>query len=792
MIGRTLAHYRIDGKLGQGGMGEVYRAHDETLGRDVAVKVLPVELASDPERLARFQREARTLAALNHPNVVTIFEVGAAGGVDFLAMELVAGRTLTDVIPRGGLPPAELMAIAVPLADALAAAHERGVVHRDLKASNVMVSPNGRVKVLDFGLAKLEAASSPEAATATEDSLTREGGPVGTVPYMAPEQVQGKGCDRRSDIFSLGVVLHEMATGHRPFAGESFAEVASAILRDPAPEVDRLRPDLPRDLGRVIRRCLEKDPERRFQSAKDVRNELEDVAGELETEASRPGAEPAPPPSPGPRRRRLALGAGAVMVVAALALVGVRMLGTHGPSSGAPAAGRIRSLAVLPFANLSNEPDQEYFVQGMHEELITDLSKVTALRVISRTSAMRYRGTDKSIPEIARELGVDALVEGSVLRAGDQVRITAQLIDGTSDRHLWVSSYDRDLGDVLGLLSDVARTITREIAVTVTPEQQRRLASRRTVDPAVHDLYLRARFHLHRLGYEHLVLARQGFEELVTRAPDYAPGRTGLGATSFLLGFFGYEPFVDVLPRAEAMVRSALELDPELAEAHTAMGLIQLYGHWDWEEARHSFERAIDVGGNDAMARHGLADYFLAMGDTEESLRQVRMAVESDPLAISTLTFLVGHLMFAQHFDEAVSEADRALDLYPGRPGVRFLRARCLWLRGSYQDALAAFQELWGAGRELDAMRAGYERGGPAAAMAALADLVAAAPRADPLVAATYYAVAGDADQAFAWLDRAFAAHVPQLPHVVGDPCFDPVRSDPRYGELLHRMGLSG
>ena len=418
MIGKTLSHYRVEAKLGAGGMGEVFRARDETLDRDVALKLLPEELASDPERLARFEREAKTLASLNHPNIVTIYEVGEAESVPFLAMELVDGRTLAEIIPQTGLPLEQIFALAVPLADALAAAHERGIVHRDLKSNNVMVGSDGRVKVLDFGLAKLrQRPVSEETTQLPEEELTREGMIVGTLPYMAPEQIQGREADQRSDVFSLGVVLYEMATGKRPFRGESFADLASAILRDRPSRVTELREDLPGHLGRVIRRCLEKDPDRRYQTARDVRNELQDLAGELAAEEIVREAMPVPVPTKRPRRSWLAVAAVVAVVVVAAVIIGRNMLMEGGAGDAQTRAEQIRSLAVLPFDNLMNDPEQEYFVQGMHEALITDLSKVAAPRVISRTSAMRYMDTDKSIPEIARELDVDALIEGSVFRA---------------------------------------------------------------------------------------------------------------------------------------------------------------------------------------------------------------------------------------------------------------------------------------------------------------------------------------------------------------------------------------
>jgi TolB-like protein len=792
MIGQTFSHYRVDSKLGAGGMGEVYRAHDETLDRDVALKVLPEEMASDPERLARFEREARTLAALNHPNIVTIHEVGEAESVHFLAMELVSGRTVAEIIPKTGLPLEQIIAFAVPLADALAAAHERGIVHRDLKSNNLMVTDDGRVKVLDFGLARLRPRPvSEETTQLREEELTREGVIVGTLPYMAPEQIQGKEADQRSDIFSLGVVLYEMATGQRPFRGDTFAELASSILRDRPKSINDQRGELPPDLARVVRRCLEKDPERRFQSTKDLRTELQDLARELETEQI--VSEVAASSVTGQRSRRSWLPAAAVVAVALVAalIIGRNMLVEGGPEGGLLEADQISSLAVLPFDNLMNDPEQEYFVQGMHEALITDLSKLGALRVISRTSAMRYQNTDKSIPEIARELDVDALIEGSVFRAEGQVRITAQLIRGSTDEHLWADSYDRELENVLALLSDVARAIAREVEVTVTPEQQRRLASAPTVSPEVQEKYLEARFFLTRFRSGDLSRARELFQETLALDPDFAPAIGGLGATEFLQGFFGNEPLEETMPEAEALLARALELDPGLTVAQTMVGWIQLFWHWEWETAKATFEHVLRIDPNQVIARHGLADYYLVMGDNEESLRQVKIGVKSDPMSIWTLIPLVGHLSFAGYYDEAIAEAERVLAMYPDHPNFKHQRMVNLWLRGSYDEALTAYEEIFGADSEYSrALRSGFERGGPTAASRAVAELLAAEPEPWPLNVAWRYAEAGENDLAFEWLEKAFEAHVPQLLHLKGDPAYDSIRDDPRFGDLLRRMGL--
>jgi serine/threonine protein kinase/tetratricopeptide (TPR) repeat protein len=786
MIGSTISRYRILAKLGAGGMGEVYRAHDPSLERDIALKVLPTEVVADSARLARFQREAKTLAALNHPNIVTVFEVGeapesrAVGDGDngrpihYLTMELVDGHTVSDEIPPGGMPIDRFFAIATPIAEALAAAHERGIVHRDLKPANVMVAKNGLVKVLDFGLAKLNPRSDSEETTQlSAEDLTRDGTVVGTVPYMAPEQIRNGQTDPRSDIFSLGVVLYEMAVGSRPFQGETFADLVSSITRDRPSDVHGERPDLPHHLGRVIRRCLEKDPERRYQSAKDVRNELQDLTKEREIEDLVSPPPSRPTQTTGKGRKRTVLGLAAALAVVAAIVVGLNLDRFTGNAAGRSAAGEIQSLMVLPFDNLMNDPEQDYFVEGMHEALISDLAKISALRVISRTTAMRYKDSDLSIPEIARELGLDALVEGSVLRADGSVRITAQLIRGDTDAHLWADSYDRELENVLALFNEVARAIAGEIAVTLTPEQERRLSVDRSVDPEVQDLYLRAQAFGHQWRPGRIAKMRDLLRQAIALDPDYAPALALLGLTEYLRGFFGEEP------------------EPELAEAHTGLGYIDLYWRWNWPAAGAAFEHAIEINPNSLLTRHGLADLAMVVGDPEESIRQVMLAREVDPMSMLALIPVVGHLKFHGRYEEAMVEAERALELFPNHRTFQVWVADMRWSQGAYQEALDSYEMAWGPeSKTLEAMRSGFERGGPAEAMRAAGDLYAAYAGANPVAVAEYYMLAGDNDLAFEWLERAYEAHHSHLLHVHGNVLFAPLRNDPRYEGLLRRIGI--
>lgn len=800
--GSTLGGYVIESLLGRGGMGEVFRARDNRLDRSVALKVLPAELTSDAERLQRFEREARALAALNHPNIVTVFSVEEGDTPDatpirFMTMELVDGRPLSEAIPRGGTSLERFFELAVPLADALAAAHDAGIIHRDLKPGNLMIDSAGRVKILDFGLAKAVQpdGAQEDASTAPTVSLeTRTGTVLGTAGYMSPEQVRGQRVDPRSDVFSLGLILYEMATGRRAFDGGTSPDLMSAILRDTPTPVEQVRADLPHHLARVIRHCMEKDPDRRYQSAKDVRNELEDLARELDSEAILQDHSAA--------KSELESGSGAhwvriLSVVVALMMgcvIGYLMVrrAVDGPPGGEKP--KIQSLAVLPLDNLMNDPEQDYFVEGMHEALITDLSKISALRVISRTSAVRYADTSLSIPDIAAELGVDALVEGSVLRAGDRVRVTAQLIDGRSDQHLWAQSYDRELENVLALLSEVAQGIAREIEITLTAEQERRLASTPTVAPEVQELFLKGQHHFNSGNFSEFGKALEYQRQAVELDPSFAQGWGALAGSYLIHGFFSLAPAAEMIPKARTAARRALDLDSSVSGAHTTIGYIALFFDWDWETARRELEIALEFDPTDMMAYHGYADYLLVTGDCDGSVDQVRLGRSYDPMSGWAHSFVIAHLTICGRYDEALAEGRRTRELGVEGGATDYYMGLALWLQGEYDAALAQWRETLGSESErLQAMERGYAEGGPSGAMLAEAELIAAGLRRDnPYTAATFYAAAGEVDTAFEWLETAYSERTPTLLHLTFDPKLDVLRSDPRFADLLRRIGVPG
>jgi len=700
-------------------------------------------------------------------------------------MEYVEGTPLSRLVPAGGLPPESVIRYGTQIADALAHAHERGIVHRDLKSGNVVVTPEGRAKVLDFGLAARMPQADAEAVTKTQEAIPHAGKLVGTLAYMAPEVLRGEAATARSDIWALGVLLHEMASGRAPFAGRTGIDLASAIVREsPAP----LTGQISVGFRAVVQRCLTKEPRQRYATAAEVRAALEAM------EIGVPAVDRTSSDADRPRFRRgsLALAGGAV--AAAALLIAFIVSGRGGPVERGETPGAITSLAVLPLDNLMGDPEQAYFVDGMHEALITNLSRLGALRVISRTSVMRYRETDKTIPEIADELDVNALVEGSVLRLGDEIRITAQLIHGQTDEHLWADSYDREYRSVLALLSEVAGAIAGEIEVAVTPGERARLAAARTVDPEAYEAYLKGLYYWNLGTGEDLRMALEFHQTALDIDPTYALAHSGAASTHLLLGAFGHAPLAQEATAARAAAMRALELDEELDDAHTVLGWVELYFDRDWPEAARAFERALAINPNHSFAHHGYADYLTLMGRPDEAVEHVVRGRQSNPMVPLTSVPVVGHLYLGRRYDEALDECRRLLALGPRYLAVRSWCAGTLWHMGRYDEALAAYRLLWeGDPARSLALDQGMEEAGPRDALRAVARRMAALPTPGvnaPLPIARLFALAGEVDDAFEWLERAYERRAPQLVLIGARPAYDEMRADPRFAELTRRIGL--
>ncbi len=774
-------------------MGKVYRATDTKLRREVALKLLPAEMAAEPERLERFQREAHAIAALNHPSFVTIYSVEQAEGVHFLTMELVEGKSLGEWIPEGGMTLEQLFETAIPLADALAAAHEKGLIHRDLKPDNVMVTEDGQVKILDFGLAKLGPPSQdPHSSRLDTEMLTREGRIVGTVPYMSPEQLQGKAVDARSDIFSLGVTLYEMTTGERPFGGDNPAALMSAILKDRPPPLAESDERLPRHLGRIIEHCLEKAPRDRFQTARDVHNELRSLKAELESAPMDPSS-PTPRPSPTEwaRHQRLPATVGAIL----LAVTAIVIWLAQRPSAESPV--EIRSLAVLPLDNRMNDPEEDYFVDGMTDAVITQLSKAGDLKVISRTSAMQYKDAGKSLPEIAAALGVDAVVEGSVLRSGDRVRITAHLIDASTDELLWSDSFDRGLGDVLALHHDVAGSIAAQVAATVTADRRAPTGATQSIDPRAYEAYLKGEFYWNRFTPEGFRKGLEHYQESVDLDPSFAAAHAGVARAYSTLAAFSVLPARVAGPKALAAASKAVELDDTLATARISLGMALLISEWDWVGAERELQAAIGLSPGTSEPHYAYGIYLFRVGRLHESLASMRRARELDPLAARTTSGLaVGHYCLGQN-ESALELAAVAKAQDPSFLVGHWVSAMTLEQMGRRQAAIAELEQFTALVPESSwaAASLGYlyavagQHNEARAVIRSLTERAAQQYVMSAFIAYVHLGL-GEMDQVIDLLERAYEDREPDLTLFNVYPFTEPVRREPRYRDLLRRMNL--
>jgi TolB-like protein/tetratricopeptide (TPR) repeat protein/predicted Ser/Thr protein kinase len=787
MLGRTLGHYRIVEKLGAGGMGEVYRAHDERLHRDVALKILLSNKVTDEAARKRFRKEALALSKLNHPNVATVFDFDSQQGVDFLVMEYVAGQTFTDKLSAGPLPEKETARLGLQLAEGLTAAHEQGIVHRDLKPGNVKLTSDGRLKILDFGLARLVKQPSDAAETA---SLTEAQAPVGTLPYMSPEQLHGEEVDPRTDIWAAGLVLYEMATGCRAFAEAESVRLVTAILTETPPPPSGLNHRVSPGLESIIVKCLEKDPEHRYQSAKELAVDLRRLGAPLSAGGIRPAGRIG--------LRPWIVTGGALLAVSVFAVIFILNAGGWRQRVlGSLAAPHIRSIAVLPLANLSGDPEQEYFADGMTEELITTLAHISALNVISRTSVMLFKGTKKPLPQIARELGVDAVIEGSVLRAGDRVRITAQLIEATKDRHLWAESYERDMRDVLALQSEMASTIAREVKAQLTPQERARLASRSPVDPDAYQASVRGRYFLTDWTPDGVNKAIENFRQAIRFDPAWPPPYGGLAISYAMAGTLGLQAPAEGFGRARAAALKAIELDDGLADAHAALSLIMLTFDWDWPGAERECRKAASLNPNSIEAIRACCWCFTYLGRTDEAVAAARKALELDPLSRATNLHVGWVLYYARRHDESIAQFRKALELYPSDGWAHMQLAWNLIQMDMREEALAECRKAAAVAPE-DGMVLGtgawvYALAGRSQKALELLDRWRRVPAPEHVasyIVALVYDALGDTDQALEWLHRAYAERDPNMPGVRCEYWTERTRSDPRFQDLLRRMNF--
>lgn len=785
MIGQTLGHYRILEKVAAGGMGVVYLARDEQLERDVAVKVLPSGTLSDEDARRHFHREATALAKLNHPHIETVYDFGTQDGIDFLVMEYVPGKTLAERLSGGALPEKDVIALGIQIASALEEAHDRGIVHRDLKPANIAITAKGYAKILDFGLAKLLRPVEEGTTEILSDSQVA----AGTLPYMPPEQLRGEPIDARADIYTIGAVLYEMSTGSRPFREELASRLIEAILHQPVVSPRALNPRISPSLEAIILKCLDRDPDRRYQSAKELLVDLRRL---------QPPPSSATQPSLTNSRSRslwkpIVYGSAGLFMAAAI-LIASNVAGWRDRLLGSTRTPQIRSLAVLPFKNLSGNPEQDYFADGMTETLITDLGQLRALRVISRTSVMRYKSPQKPLRQIAQELHVDAIVEGSVSRSDGLARVTARLIYGPTDGLLWSRSYQRDLRNVLALQADVASAIVHEIDVTLTPQEEARLARTHSADFAAHDAYFKGRYHMLQGTEDQMREAKAYFEEAIRIDSSYAPAYAGLADYYAITNEL--TPHI-AMQRAKDYVQRALALDDGLADAHTTLGTIKFYGDWDWPGADREYKRAIELSPSYAEAHRVYADFLSETGRHDQALSEIRTAQGLDPYSTIISLGVGWTFYYRRDYALALEECGRVLDLDPRSVSARDCVGSAQLASGEYDEAIAEYLTLTTPSGDdslrLVSLGCAYALSGrKAEAQKVVAQLNAASKihYVPASLLAEIHAALGEKDQAFSLLEKAYEEHDPFLVRLKVEPALDPLRSDRRFESLLQRMKL--
>jgi serine/threonine-protein kinase len=740
--GTRLGPYEVLGLIGAGGMGEVYRARDTRLDRTVAIKVLPDDVAGDPDRLRRFEREARAVAALNHPNILTIYEIDADGGLDYIAMEYVAGGTLADILRNGPIGEGRALRIAAQVADALEAAHAASIVHRDLKPSNIMVAAGDRVKVVDFGLAKLVAAP---AADETTEALTLEGQAVGTTPYMSPEQAAGRPVDGRSDLFSLGVVLYETLAGRRPFEGDSVAGTLAAILRDdPAPVGG-----ITSETEGVLDRCLRKDRAERFQSAAELRGALLDC-----------------------------LSSWAAPGIAAVA------------APGSPC------VAVLPFIRMTSNPEDDYLCEGLAEEIINLLTEIPGLRVIARTSAFAVGRLGLDVREAGSRLGVGHILEGSVRREGARVRVTAQLVSAADGSHLWSERYDREMTDVLALEDDIAAAIAGRLRGKLTGDVTRRPP--RAVDPEAHAAYLEGRYFFARGTPDALARAGECFGRALARDPDSALAYDSLAELYWYLGFFGNMPPREAFSQSTWHALRALELDDTLAQTHALLGMLRKELDYNWPEVDRELHRALELNRESPLVRLRYAiSGLLPHARNNEAMRELEFVLQADPLSILARWWMAVLAHLAKRPDRTIAEGRHMIALDPGHFLGHWALGVGLNDTGAVPDAVEALRRAHALSGGIPftlgflAMvsgRAGLSE--EVTRLRAQAEQLAGAGYVSPSVFMCCAIGLGDWDDALVWMDRAIEARDPIIMPIKSFPFLDPVRGDERYHALLRKMHL--
>jgi len=774
--GETFAgRYQIIEELGRGGMGVVYKAQDTKLKRTVALKFLPQELTHISEVKERFMREAQAAAALDHPHICTVYEFDEAEEKTFISMAYIEGQSLKKKIESEPLELNEALRIAIQAAEGLQEAHKKGVVHRDIKSANIMVTEKDQAKIMDFGLARVTGTTL----------VTKEGMTMGTIAYMSPEQARGEKVDQRTDIWSFGVVLYEIFSGQLPFKGERDQAIVYSILNEKPKPIMDVRSEIPMSIEQVVAKALEKSPDERYQNIDELLDDLRSISEGIEPEGIRLRLWKAKLL----RRKRAIIYGGIagfliIMTVIALSLFTGR-------------AEAIDAIAVLPLENLTGDPEQEFFVDSVTDELIGQLAQVGALRVISRRSVMKYKGEEKPLPEIAQELKVDAVVEGTVLQVGDSVRLRVQLIEALpEERNLWAQTYDRDMTDVLVMYKEMARAIADKTRVKLTPQEEAILASARQVNPEAYEAYIKGRFHYYKLNPQDLELALRYFELAREKDPNYALAYAGIASVWVGLQQQGEVSSSEAGPKAKAAAMKALELDDTLAAVHNVLAGIKAWTDWDWEAAETEFRQAIELNPNYPDARPGYSHLLFIMRRPEEAMAQLERALELDPFNVHFRDLYAMGLNIARRYDEAIAMLRETLRTAPNNLQVMSTLRTSYHHKGMYEEALEMWKRYYATRGDQEAEEAlarGQAEAGYSGALSSLAEMMIERSRTTfvtPWRIGTLYTRAGKNDEALEWLEKAYEAHDPNMTYIRVDPIFDGLRDDPRFQDLLRRMNF--